>query len=104
MAEIELQGETVTEIKKKIIKAGYKAVNQLIKVAEEDLFGDDDDDISPDKLKNAAASKKMAIFDALEILDRIEQEDNDIKLEEGRQELRTDSNKGFAEQFAKKTS
>ena len=33
-----------------------------------------DDDISADRLKNAAATKKLAIFDAFEILNRIEAE------------------------------
>ena len=37
---------------------------------------DSDDDISADRLKNAAATKKLAIFDAFEILSRIEEEEN----------------------------
>jgi hypothetical protein len=32
--------------------------------------------LTADKLKNAAASKKLAIFDAFEILNRIEEEEN----------------------------
>ena len=36
---------------------------------------DSGDDISADRLKNAAATKKLAIFDAFEILSRIEQEE-----------------------------
>ena len=36
---------------------------------------DSDDDISADRLKNAAATKKLAIFDAFEILNRIEEEE-----------------------------
>ena len=58
-----------------IIQAGHRAVEELIKVAKEAIV-DSDDDISADRLKNAAATKKLAIFDAFEILNRIEEENN----------------------------
>ena len=67
----------VKETKKNIIQAGHKAVEELIKVAKEAIV-DSDDDISADRLKNAAATKKLAIFDAFEILNRIEEENNII--------------------------
>ena len=54
--------------KRNIIRAGHKAVEELIKVAKEKIV-DSDDDVSADRLKNAAATKKLAIFDAFEILD-----------------------------------
>ena len=54
-------------IKQKIIAAGYKAVNELIKVAEDEIITGLDTDLSADKLKNAAATKKLAIFDAFVI-------------------------------------
>jgi len=65
------------DIKKKkenIIQAGYKAVDELVKVAKEAIV-ETDDDVSADRLKNAAATKKLAIFDAFEILNRIEAEE-----------------------------
>ena len=62
------------ETKLAIIKAGQLAVKELIKVAKEAIV-DSGDDISADRLKNAAATKKLAIFDAFEILTRIEQEE-----------------------------
>ena len=62
------------ETKKKIIQAGQKAVEELIKVAKEKIV-DSDDDVSADRLKNAAATKKLAIMDAFEILTRIQQEE-----------------------------
>ena len=65
---------TNKETKLSIIRAGQKAVEELIKVAREKIV-DSDDDISADRLKNAAATKKLAIFDAFEILSRIEQEE-----------------------------
>lgn len=63
----------IEETKLSIIAAGQKAVEELIKVAEEKIL-DGTDDISADRLKNAAATKKLAIFDAFEILNRIEEE------------------------------
>jgi|TARA_Y100000114_G_scaffold152668_1_gene171317 ASC-1-like (ASCH) protein len=84
--------------KKKIIEAGYKAVDELIKVAKEKIV-DSDDDVSADRLKNAAATKKLAIFDAFEILNRIETEKN--ILEDKPIENQTKSFGGFAERKSK---
>lgn len=64
----------IKETKRNIILAGQKAVEELIKVAKEAIV-DSEDDISADRLKNAAATKKLAIFDAFEILTRIETEE-----------------------------
>jgi hypothetical protein len=66
----------IKETKRSIIQAGHKAVEELIKVAKEPIVTDSEDDLTADKLKNAAASKKLAIFDAFEILNRIEEEEN----------------------------
>jgi ASC-1-like (ASCH) protein len=82
------------ETKKNIILAGQKAVEELIKVAKEAIV-DSDDDISADRLKNAAATKKLAIFDAFEILKRIEDEEN--ILNEKPVEKKEKSFRGFAE-------
>ena len=62
------------ETKKSIIQAGRIAVEELIKVAKEPIV-DTQDDVSADRLKNAAATKKLAIFDAFEILHRMEEEE-----------------------------
>jgi hypothetical protein len=70
-------------------------VEELIKVAKEKIV-DSGDDITADRLKNAAATKKLAIFDAFEILDRIQQEED--LLEEGKDSnSKEKSFKGFAE-------
>ena len=66
----------IKELKKNIIQSGYKAVDELIRVAEEKIITHTEDDVSADRLKNAAATKKLAIFDAFEILTRIEAEKN----------------------------
>ena len=84
------------EIKLQIIEAGKKAVKQLIKVAKEDIIKyDKDDELAADRLKNAAATKKLAVFDAFEILSRIEEEENMLK--EIKKENRGNNFKGFAE-------
>ena len=62
------------ETKQKIIQAGHKAIEELIKVAKEKIV-DSDDDVSADRLKNAAATKKLAIMDAFEILSKIQEEE-----------------------------
>jgi hypothetical protein len=89
------------EIKLKIIAAGHKAVEQLIKVAEENIIKKDtDDELAADRLKNAAMTKKLAIFDAFEILNRIEQERESLEsLEKG--VSKTDTKQGFAERRSK---
>jgi ASC-1-like (ASCH) protein len=82
------------ETKKNIILAGQRAVEELIKVAREKIV-DSDDDISADRLKNAAATKKLAIFDAFEILSRIEQEE--LLLNDESADSPQKSFRGFAE-------
>ena len=88
----------IKETKKNIIQAGYRAVEELIKVARENII-DSDDDISADRLKNAAATKKLAIFDAFEILTRIEEENN--MLENKPKEDKEITFSGFAEKRSK---
>ena len=85
------------EIKLRIIKAGYAAVEKLIKVAEEDIIKPDEgDELAADKLKNAAATKKLAIFNAFDILNRITTEKENIELEDSGTK-QSDTKRGFAE-------
>ncbi len=89
------------DIKLKIIEAGHIAVEQLIKVAKEDIIKHDpEDELSADRLKNAAATKKLAIFDAFEILNRIENEKLIIEQDE-RGVSKVDNKQGFAERRSK---
>jgi ribosomal protein L17 len=85
----------VKETKRNIIRAGQKAVKELVKVAEEMIITNTEDDVSADRLKNAAATKKLAIFDAFEILNRIEEEK--ALLEGADKATKAKSFKGFAE-------
>ena len=83
------------ETRKNIIRAGRKAVDELIKVAEEKIITHTEDDVSADRLKNAAATKKLCIMDAFEILQRIEEEENTLKGIDQPKEIK--AFKGFAE-------
>ena len=84
------------ETRKNIIQAGRKAVDELIKVAEEEIITDTgNDDLAADRLKNAAATKKLCIMDAFEILQRIEEEENTLKEIENPTSAK--SFRGFAE-------
>lgn len=92
----------IKEIKLRIIAAGYKAVDELIKVAEESVVKskDDEGELAADRLKNAAATKKLAIFDAFEILNRIESEKENLdSIDKGIS--RTETKQGFAERRSK---
>jgi len=82
------------ETRKNIIQAGRKAVDELIKVAKEPIV-DTGEDVSADRLKNAAATKKLCIMDAFEILQRIEEEENTLNGIDKPKEVK--SFKGFAE-------
>jgi hypothetical protein len=91
-------------LKLRIIEAGYKAVSHLIKVAEEEIVSSQVEglsiDLAADKMKNAAAAKKLAIFDSFEILSRIEAEKENIDSSE-RGVSKTDTKQGFAERRSK---
>jgi len=87
----------IREVKLKIIEAGHQAVEQLIKVAKEDIIKSDmEDELSADRLKNAAATKKLAIFDAFEILTKIEMERENLESSNA-DTKRVDTRQGFAE-------
>ena len=90
----------VKETKRNIIQAGHKAVEELIKVAKESIINSEDD-LTADKLKNAAATKKLAIFDAFEILSRIEQEEEMLDDKPKDDTKKKSEFKGFAEGRAK---
>jgi hypothetical protein len=86
------------DLKIKIIEAGRKAVEQLIKVAREDIIKPDpEDELAADRLKNAAATKKLAIFDAFDILSKIDQEKENLNPSENASLTK----QGFAERRSK---
>jgi hypothetical protein len=66
-------------------------------VAEEKIITHTEDDVSADRLKNAAATKKLCIMDAFEILQRIEEEEAILNGETKETKKEERSFKGFAE-------
>jgi len=86
----------VKDTKKSIIQAGQIAVKELIKVAQEPIV-DTEEDVSADRLKNAAATKKLAIFDAFEILKRLEEEESLLEGKPKEEVKEERAFKGFAE-------
>lgn len=101
----------IIELKKQIIEAGEVAVQELIAVAKEKIIDDspavineDGEEqsysLAADRLKNAAAAKKIAIFDAFEILNRIEAERESLS-NIGKGISNADSKQGFAERRSK---
>lgn len=90
------------EMRQKIIDAGWESVNHLIEVAKEKIItGDEEKDLSADRLKNAAATKKLAIFDAFEIVKKIEEEQIKISGEEEKpKEENKKKRRGIAERIA----
>ena len=88
----------------RVIEAGEKAVEELIKVAHDEIITDDpDDDLAADRLKNAAATKKLAIFDAFEILNRIQLEREKLENGDSAETKKENTFAGFAESRGRKS-
>jgi hypothetical protein len=85
--------------KDRLLRAAEKAVDELINVLNDPIINNSDDDISADKMKNAAAAKRLAFEDALFILDRIDSERS--KFQDTAIKIIDTGNGGFAEGRAK---
>lgn len=96
--------ESIVAIKERLCKAGRKAAEELIKIAEEPIINgrlsDDGDGLSSDKLTRAAQAKKIAVMDAFEILTKVETEENAINA--GKEGAVTSPTKNWAEKRAKR--
>lgn len=72
----------IKERRIKLIEAGYKAVDELIKVLEAPILKgrkvDENDDLAAEKMKTAAQAKKIALEDAFDILLRVQKEEEDL--------------------------
>jgi len=66
--------ESLKNKKERVLLAAEKAVDELIKVLEEKIINNSEEDLTADKMKNAAQAKKLAFLDALEMLEKIGQE------------------------------
>lgn len=84
--------------KVEILEAAKVAIDELIKVLKEPIITRSEDDISADKLKNAASAKRLAFEDALNMLQKIEEEEN----KSSESPTINVGNGGFAEGRAKK--
>lgn len=88
--------EDLRDRKNRVLKSAEKSVDELIKVLEMPIINYSiEDDISADKMKNAAAAKRLAFEDALSILERIDIER--AKESESEVKVVTNGNGGFAE-------
>ena len=61
---------------------------------------DPEDELAADRLKNAAATKKLAIFDAFEILNRVDAEQESLDIASKGVSV-TQTKQGFAERRSK---
>lgn len=87
--------EDLKQKKVRLLTAGEKAVDELIKVLELPIVTMAEDDLTADKMKNAAAAKRLAYEDAIYMLEKIELERG--KIEEGPIPIVSLGSKGFAE-------
>jgi hypothetical protein len=100
--------DKLSELEEQLFDAAEKAVAELIKVAKATIIKpkgfDVNDEVAVDKMKNAAAAKKAAMFDAWDIIDKTRERK---KLKEGdpeeeeKQEKKKPTNVSFAESRAK---
>lgn len=89
--------KTIEEYKQEIIDASRVGVDELIKVLKEPIITHSEEDVSSDRLKNAVATKKLAMIDAFEMIDRIDIEQNNLKEGDNK-----DTFTNLAEKFVKK--
>jgi hypothetical protein len=86
----------------RLLSASEKGVDELIKVLEQPIItnGTDLSDLGADKMKNAVAAKKLALLDALEMIDTINKERDKIENESKNISV-TAGKQGWAEGRAK---
>lgn len=94
--------EDLKSKKKLLLDAAEKGVDELIKVLKEPIItkGEELTDLAADKMKNAAQAKKLAFFDALEMLQKIEDEKNRMSELNSTSKINLGTS-GFAESRAK---
>ena len=88
--------------KRRVLEAAELAVEELIVVLKDKILTGMEDDLSADKMKNAAAAKRLAFEDAIAILDRISEERDKMNVVESTVIIPDTSKGGFAENRGKK--
>lgn len=87
--------------KEELLQAAEESIDHLISVLKEKIItGEKGEDLSADKLKNAAAAKKQSFMDALEILKKIEEERNIMNGKPKEDKVEKKPRLGFAERIA----
>jgi len=66
----------MSDKQQEILGAAMKAIDELIGVLKDPIISNPEDSLSADKMKNAAAAKRLAFDDALYMLGRIEELNN----------------------------
>jgi len=66
----------MSDKRQEILGAAMKAIDELIGVLKDPIISNPEDALSADKMKNAAAAKRLAFDDALYMLERVEQLSN----------------------------
>jgi len=94
--------EDLKSKKRRVLEAAELAVEELIIVLKDKILTGMDDDLSADKMKNAAAAKRLAFEDAISILDRISEERDKLNVIESTVVIPDTSKGGFAENRSKK--
>ena len=89
------------EKKVRVLEAAELAVEELINVLKEKIVSFEDD-LSADKMKNAAAAKRLAFEDAIIILDKIQEERDKMNVVQSTVVIPDTSKGGFAENRGKK--
>jgi len=91
----------VNKKKQEIINVGWETIDYLLDIAKEKVItGDKEEDLSADKLKNAAAMYKLVITDAFDIVNRISEEQDMLEGKVKEDEPKKKNRKGFAERMA----
>jgi hypothetical protein len=101
----------MSNVKQRILAAGEKAVEELIKVLEDPILGNamikegtgKSSEVSADKMKQAAAAKRLAFDDALYMHDKIEAERKKSGEIHDEPTIKKDIPKSFAEGRAKQS-
>lgn len=105
-------------LRQKVIDSTEKAIEELIKIIEEEVVMDDialtDEEktfeniakknaLTADKLKSAAEGKKVAMFNCFDMLDRAEKEQEKIDSASGvsSKKEKEENKGGFAERYAR---
>ena len=89
------------DTKQRIIDAGKKAIEHLIKIAEEEInlndFNKSGEEFDASAFKSYTSTKKIAVFDSIDILERITEVENSLNGDTPRNTV----SQGFAESRAK---